>query len=247
MAHCGPDHLHGASPADAPSSPRISFPGATSTDQTPFSLRRPNHVVTFLRPKPGQSPTTATFQVPLTFNKLDFRDYLYNVYNVEVNSVRAFINQKAPQQRPGPRDSGGQWYRPRAQKLMVVDLRKPFVWPDQPSEEGMEPWDRKLFAAVEAGHEEDVSRAEARSGGMPKLRTQMEDARSRVKLKDVAQDLLSGKKKWLPGTEWVETEKEEKVAEAVAAPTEKGKAKAETEPVTVTETKKAKENEKGSR
>lgn len=237
-----------------------------STDRTFVLHRRPNHIVTFLRPKPGQSPTTATFQVPLTFNKLDFRDYLYNVYNVEVNSVRAFINQKRPQQRSLPGSSGGQWYRPRSQKLMVVDLKKPFVWPERPSEDDMEPWDHKLFSAVEEGHDQEISEAETRVRGTPKLRTQMEADMNRVKLKDVAEQLLSGKKKWMPGTEWVETETEKSVAEAVAAPMEKEEtqemagekaeaeaktvaeavAEAEAEAATLTETTDAKENEKKS-
>lgn len=151
--------------------------------------------------------------MPLTFNKLDFRDYLYHVYNVEVTSVRSFINQMLPQQRTLPGGTSGQWYRPRSQKLMVVDLKKPFVWPERPSKEDMEAWDHKLFKAVEKGHEKDVRQATVRaSSGRPKLRTQEQIDADRLRLKHAAEALLSGKKKWVPGT-WVEAEKKEEEEE----------------------------------
>ncbi|KAJ4389967.1 mitochondrial 54S ribosomal protein YmL41 [Gnomoniopsis smithogilvyi] len=163
-------------------------------------LYLPNHVVSFLRPKPGQSPTTATFEVPLTFNKFDLRDYLYHLYNVEVTSVRSFINQKMPAQRTIPGKFGGQWYRPRAQKLMIVDLVKPFVWPERPAEEDMTPWDHKLFVAVEEGHSKEVAQAEAMgSWGPQKMRTDQPATRERKELRKMATQLLSGKQQWTPG------------------------------------------------
>ncbi|KAF3767597.1 hypothetical protein M406DRAFT_338336 [Cryphonectria parasitica EP155] len=178
--------------------------------KAPFRLGQkqvylPNHIITFLRPKEGQSPTTATFQVPLTFNKLDFRDYLYNVYDVEVNSVRSFINQKRPQQR-SLGGMGGRWYRPRSQKLMIVDLKKPFVWPERPAEEDMAPWDHALFKNVEGGHEKDVSEAERRVRGTPVLRMYDEKDLDRARLAKRAKELLEGKRKWTPGSEWGELE-----------------------------------------
>lgn len=158
--------------------------------------------MTFLRPKPGQSPTTATFEVPLTFNKFDFRDYLFHLYNVEVTSVRSFINQRMPAQRSIAGTVGGQWYRPRAQKLMMVDLVKPFTWPERPAEADMEAWDHKLFKAVEAGHEEDVAVAEANSSWGPQpLRTDKKVPRERRELRKLAISLLSGKQRWAPGVE----------------------------------------------
>lgn len=167
---------------------------------SPRPSPRPNHVVAFLRPKENQSPTTATFKVPLTFNKLDFRDYLYHVYGVEVNSVRSFINQMRPKQRNLPGKSNGKWYRPRSQKLMLVDLKKPFVWPERPKPEDRESWDHNLFTAVEKGHDSAVAEAsEKRSKNVPKLRTPDED---RDRLRSLAEELLSGKRKWVPGADW---------------------------------------------
>lgn len=172
--------------------------------------------MTFLRPKPGQSPTTATFEVPLTFNKLDFRDYLYHLYNVETTSVRSFINQRMPTQRSVTGAPGGQWYRPRAQKLMIVDLVKPFTWPERPREEDMGEWDHKLFVAVEKGHDEDVKKAVAKiSWGPQRMRTDEKVPRDRRELHKLAVELLTGKKTWAPGLEKLgEVTEEEKRAKA---------------------------------
>lgn len=152
--------------------------------------------------------------MPLTFNKLDFRDYLYHVYDVEVRSVRSFINQRLPKQRSIDGKSG-KWYRPRSQKLMIVDLVKPFVWPERPSEEAMTEWDHKLFESVESGHDQEIAEAERRARGMPILRPHQKQSLDRTKLAATAKELLEGKKKWNPGMEWVEVEKDGKGAEVV--------------------------------
>lgn len=184
-----------------PGHPQISK-AHENTDLACAPLHRPNHVVTFLRPKPGQSPTIATFEVPLTFNKFDFRDYLYHLYNVEVTSVRSFINQRMPAQKALAQPGSGQWYRPRAQKLMIVDLVKPFTWPERPAESEMQPWDHKLFKSVEDAHKVDVAKAVAvNSWGPQKMRTDEEEPRERRELRKMAEDLLKGKRRWTPGTQ----------------------------------------------
>ncbi|ROW02336.1 hypothetical protein VSDG_02474 [Cytospora chrysosperma] len=167
----------------------------------------PNHVITFVRPKPNQPPTTATFHVPLTFNKLDFRDYLFNVYNVEVTSVRSFINQMQVRQRSF-KGFGGKWYRPRSQKMMVVDLVKPFVWPAEP--EDKDAWDHKMFTSVEKTHKEQLDLDFERTRGTPPLRHELSQPDSRVLLKQQANELLNGTRKWRPGhlsdPAWAEVE-----------------------------------------
>ncbi len=78
--------------------------------------------------------------VPLNLNKLDLRDYLYNVYNIKVLSVRSFVAQspvrqdKPDAERPKPR----KWYREKAKKYMIAEMERPFVWPDVP--EDFAPW-----------------------------------------------------------------------------------------------------------
>jgi len=96
--------------------------------------RRPNFTVTLLRPAPGTPPTFASFIVPLNLNKLDMRDYLWNMYSVRVKGVRSYIQQqKVRQDRPGAkRPAPRRWYRPRAVKKMMVELEEPFAWKEEP-------------------------------------------------------------------------------------------------------------------
>jgi large subunit ribosomal protein L23 len=91
--------------------------------------------LTLLR-TPKLPPTFASFIVPLNINKLDMRDYLYNCYDVRVRGVRSFIQlQKLRQDKPGAiRPSPRQWYRPRSIKKMLVELERPFVWPEEPKD-----------------------------------------------------------------------------------------------------------------
>lgn len=94
---------------------------------------------------------------------------------------------------------------------MIVDLVKPFVWPERPSEDLMGPWDHKLFTAVEKGHGKEVAQAEAMgSWGPQKMRTDQAVPRDRKQLKKMAAQLLSGKEQWSPGPRgYVEIETDE--------------------------------------
>ncbi|KAG6366487.1 hypothetical protein INS49_000664 [Diaporthe citri] len=187
----------------------------------------PNHVVAFVRPKEGQPPTMATFNVPLSFNKLDFRDYLWNVYNVEVRSVRSFVNQMRPRQRQYGNTQGGKWYRPRSQKMMIADLARPFVWPEAP--EDFSPWDKLMFDAVEAEHMKGMEAQFARAKGIPGLRDEMGVSPDRRKLRTQAEKLLAGKGKWKPGQPlgpaWVEIDEAEEVEGSQTAHAAEGDAK----------------------
>lgn len=186
----------------------------------PLIAYRPNHVVAFVRPKEGQPPTMATFNVPLSFNKLDFRDYLWNVYNVEVRSVRSFVNQMRPRQRQYGNTNGGKWYRPRSQKMMIADLARPFVWPEQP--EDLTPWDKLMHDAVEDEHMRGIQEQHARAKGMPSLRDEVAISPDRRKLRAEAESLLAGRRKWRPGQplgpSWVEVEEHEEVRDVETAP-----------------------------
>jgi large subunit ribosomal protein L23 len=94
---------------------------------------RPNFTLTLLR-TPKNPPTFASFIVPLNLNKLDLRDYLYNGYGVTVQGVRSYIlQQKIRQDKPGSkRPAPRKWFRPRSIKKMMVEMDKPFVWPEEP-------------------------------------------------------------------------------------------------------------------
>ena len=91
---------------------------------------RPDFVITLLR-TPNLPPTSAKFIVPLTFNKLDLRDYLFHVYGVTVLRVRSYVEQQKVKSKG---KSARRWYRPRAVKKMTVEMDKPFVWPKEPTD-----------------------------------------------------------------------------------------------------------------
>ncbi|KAH8585548.1 hypothetical protein B0O99DRAFT_646678 [Bisporella sp. PMI_857] len=115
----------------------------------------PNFTLTLLR-TPKLPPTYASFLVPLNLNKLDLRDYLWNAYNIRSLSVRSYIQmQKLRQDKPGAkRPSPRKWYRPRSIKKMTVEMDRPFVWPEEPTD--YEKWDKKTYdAAQEARTEEE--------------------------------------------------------------------------------------------
>jgi large subunit ribosomal protein L23 len=139
----------------------------------------------------------ATFVVPLTFNKFDLRDYLWNVYQVRVNSVRSFVNQQ-PIQRKGPADKRGRTYRPEAQKMMMAELEKPFYWPERAKGEDLpEEYDWKRWRAQEdyADARSRVNRSRS-SGEIPMLTELGEEVPGRERLRNEARELLEGKREW---------------------------------------------------
>lgn len=143
--------------------------------------------------------------MPLQFNKLDLRDYLYHAYNVEVTSVRSFINQPLPRQKYG---NTGKWYRPRSHKMMIAELVKPFVWPEVPAEEDRKDFDHETFKKIEDYREREIQK-QMKPENIP-LRTQSKQPRSRKGLKEQAREFLesgewsSGQK----GDRWTEVEKD---------------------------------------
>ena len=165
----------------------------------------------------------ASFIVPLNFNKLDMKDYLWNAYKIPVLAVRSYVVQQAVREdKPGailPKRS--QWYRPRSSKRMIVEMGEgkhggPFVWPDEM--DNYEEWDKEMFDKASESQE------------------QMQDSKAKVfgtakpsdgdKLREQAKKLLEGKDKWQPSwKEWGEgrvTEVETNVdLNATAARTEK--------------------------
>jgi len=137
--------------------------------------------------------------VPLKFNKLDMRDYLYHVYGVEVRAVRSFVSAQAPRQKyvdPATRAAFGPWFRPQSRKVMAVELAKPFVFPSPP--EDLEPWDQKLHERITAVRE--AGRANAARGRFP-LRDEVPVLSEDVLLAKEARAFLSGEKKWSNGAQ----------------------------------------------
>ncbi|KAL7760377.1 hypothetical protein ACKLNR_010467 [Fusarium oxysporum f. sp. zingiberi] len=150
----------------------------------------PNHVITFLR-KDHLPPNEATFQVPLRFTKFDLRDYLWNLYNVEVIKVRSYVKQQPLTQRNSHSRS---WYRPKPLKVMTVELAKPFQWPELP--EDKTPWSNQLFQMREDMLEKRNQEHIAQQRFEIPLKSKQLPSKERQELAKLAQKLLSGEEKW---------------------------------------------------
>lgn len=141
---------------------------------------------------PGLPANNAKFHVPLWFSKLDLRDYLFHVYNVEVVSVRSYIKQSRVQSgRPGlVRPAVSRWHRPRSTKFMTVELVRPFVWPEEPKDEYKD-WNRKELAESDEWNKEYIQHT-------GKLKDTLVNKERRERMREQAQALLEGKAKWKP-------------------------------------------------
>jgi large subunit ribosomal protein L23 len=73
--------------------------------------------------------------VPLNFNKLDMKDYLKRVYEVDVVKIRSFVQQqKVTRELPRGQSGVGRLRRPMARKKMTVEMTQPFFWPEPPKD-----------------------------------------------------------------------------------------------------------------
>ena len=150
----------------------------------------PNVTLTFLH-TPKQPADTALFHVPLWFSKLDLRDYLFHVYDVRVLAVRSYVKQSRVQEgnvetkKPTP----GRWHRPRSKKYMTVELERPFVWPEAPTD--FTAWNKEEMAES-TKDSEDIGKRMGREGG-----TIINEDRRKA-MKEQAKALLEGKMKWRP-------------------------------------------------
>ncbi|CCX04447.1 ribosomal protein L23-domain-containing protein [Pyronema domesticum] len=113
----------------------------------------PNFTISLLRTQ-HLPPNYAQFIVPLNINKLDLRDYLYHAYGVEVLNVRSFITQKKIE-RHKPGEKATRYWRPASIKKMTVELVKPFVWPEEPTD--LAPWDKETHKAIQEYREQNAT------------------------------------------------------------------------------------------
>ena len=94
----------------------------------------PEFTIALIR-TPFLPPRYASFYVPLSFNKLDMRDYLQRLYGVDVIGVRSYIEQqKITRERPMGKYGYGRIRRPESKKRMTVEMAQPFVWPETPKD-----------------------------------------------------------------------------------------------------------------
>lgn len=159
-----------------------------------FWCDRPNFRIALLR-TPHLPPSSAQFIVPLSFNKLDLRDYLFHAYSISCTSIRSFI-KLAPITRVEPnssRDLPGKRpsYRPRATKKMMVSMTQPFVWPvevekEENGEERKGKFDGERFGKMEEERERSQKGQQDVQGRWER----------EVEVERQARRLLEGKERW---------------------------------------------------
>ncbi|CAK7199939.1 mitochondrial 54S ribosomal protein YmL41 [Sporothrix eucalyptigena] len=179
----------------------------------------PSHIVKMLPPRRIFSPYFATFQVPLRFNKLDLRDYLYHVYGVEVRSVRSWLTPQIPRRRFAEVNEDvttrevvhfgvGPWYRPQPIKRMMVELVKPFAFPEPPAvptkeqlgteDDPRKDWDYEMHKRIEA--QQDIQEKDQKLMAFDKkfrMRSEHEHVPAfRVGLARQARELVTGQRTW---------------------------------------------------
>ncbi|KAH8680922.1 hypothetical protein BX600DRAFT_445346 [Xylariales sp. PMI_506] len=153
----------------------------------------PDHIVTLCRPHRPLPPQFATFQVPLTFNKFDIRDYLLHAYGVSSVSVRSHIAQRPPRVSPFT----GRVGRPPPIKYMTVELEKPFVWPAEPTEKETEQWhSEEMKKRIDMEKRFEASREHLVKKGNLSSPAHSKRSEDRRLLEKQARDILSGKVKW---------------------------------------------------
>lgn len=86
----------------------------------------PKARICLLRPNAKHTPYQAKFLVPRNFNKMDLRDYLWNVYGLRALNVTTQLLHAKFQR--GPQDYAR--YRGPQFKKMTIDMEEPFIWPD---------------------------------------------------------------------------------------------------------------------
>ncbi|WEW60947.1 mitochondrial 54S ribosomal protein YmL41 [Emydomyces testavorans] len=149
----------------------------------------PEFTITLIR-TPFLPPRYASFWVPLSFNKLDMKDYLKRLYNVDVIKVRSYVEQqKVTRERPMGKQGYGPLRRPMAKKKMTVEMIEPFVWPEAPTD--FSPWERDAFFEAKK-MQEDFQESQT-----PDALTKAPE-RQRGLLAEQVKRLKEGKESWQP-------------------------------------------------
>ena len=179
--------------------------------RTQVYFPRPNDLVTLFR-TPDLPPKYASFNVPLHFNKLDLKSYLYSIYGVEVLHIRSTVlQQKVEREKSGYRGNSqqgqGRLKRPMAKKKMTVELVEPFVWPEEV--EDLSPWEQDTYWA---GMKYGLARQRLASPDSV-LKPKEEHRKS---IAQQARELLEGKAVWKPT--WTEIPKDVRVLQGSSSP-----------------------------
>ncbi|KAL3965414.1 hypothetical protein ACCO45_002418 [Purpureocillium lilacinum] len=124
-------------------------------------------------------------------NHFDLRDYLWNLYGVEVRTVRSYVKPQPLTQRNSHSRS---WYRPQPLKIMTVELAKPFQWPELPT--NLEPWSNELWKMREDLMEKRNEEQLHQHAFKIPLKSQEPQSKERKDLAALAGQMLRGEVKW---------------------------------------------------
>ncbi|KAJ6184538.1 hypothetical protein N7519_005839 [Penicillium mononematosum] len=140
---------------------------------------------------PNLTPRYAQFRVPLNFNKFDLRSYLWHLYGVGTLSIRSYV-QAQPITRISRDGKGfGPWRRPKSQKRMTVELKEPFVYPEEPKD--LTPWEHESWSKAEKWQIDQQEKENPRPNKGEEPDQQLRDA-----YKEQAKALLENKETWRP-------------------------------------------------
>lgn len=149
----------------------------------------PEFVITLIR-TPFLPPRYASFQVPLEFNKLEMRNYMRNVYNVEALRIRSYVQQqKVTRERRDGRQGYGPLRRPKSLKRMTIEMEDPFVWPEHPKDQS--PWEKDQFFSHQK-YGKELQEANHPSASSKPVKDQAETFEKQAK------ELAEGKATWKP-------------------------------------------------
>ncbi|KAJ5226989.1 54S ribosomal protein [Penicillium citrinum] len=172
----------------------IGMPQLGTNGFLPVAQRKqvflPEFTIALVR-TPFLSPRYAQFRVPLHFNKLDLRDYLERVYGVGVVSIRSYIEQQPITRITRDNRNFGAWRRPQSIKRMTVELREPFVWPEEPTD--FSRWEKESWDATEK-HQQRVRKENAQKPDA----SEKPDEDLRKAYKEQAEQLKAEKEAWRP-------------------------------------------------
>lgn len=116
----------------------------------------PKARIILLRPNAKHTPYQAKFIVPKSFNKLDLRDYLFNIYGLRaLNITTQLLHGKYMRVSP----FAGRYRGPQIKK-MTIEMEEPFIWPSEPSIGENDHWNKpfieKMNKFSEAQEEKNV-------------------------------------------------------------------------------------------
>ncbi|KAJ5587321.1 RIO1 family protein kinase [Penicillium hispanicum] len=172
----------------------IGLPKGVKNSFLPVSQRKqvflPEFVISLVR-TPNLSPRYAQFRVPLNFNKLDMRDYLERVYGVGVISVRSYVEQLPITRLTRDGRNIGPWRRQLPEKRMTVELREPFIWPEEPTD--LTDWEKESWDSSERFQQEMRKQTVQKQDS-----SEEPDHKLRKAFEEQAQELKENKEEWRP-------------------------------------------------